>query len=90
MDYGAHRCKADKNQRSDVPAGERFRYEVRLVSGVQLVPKVFHVSFNGPRSDPELLRALLGRKAPCNALQHLAFSFREGDEIFLLPRNIHH
>lgn len=71
-------------------ARQRFGHEVWLVSGVQLVAKIFHVPFNGARSDSELLRTLLGGKATRNALKHFALSLRKGDEIFLLSRNIHH
>ena len=71
-------------------AGERLGNQVRLVLGVELVAEVLDVPFDRPRSDPELLRALLGREAAGDALQHLALPLRQRDEIFLLPRKIHH
>ena len=71
-------------------AGERLRDEVRLVLCVELVAEVFDVPLNGSRSDAQLLGALFRREGASNALQHLAFPFGQGDEIFLLPRKIHH
>jgi len=64
--------------------------KVRLVFGVQLVAQVFDVTFDRARGDAQLLRALLRREPTCNALQDFSLSLRQGDEIFLLPRKIHH
>ena len=69
-------------------ACERLGDEVRLVAGVELVAEVLDVSLDCARSDPELLRALLGREARGDALQHLALAVRQCDEVFLLPRII--
>ena len=73
-----------------VAAGERLGDQVRLVLGVELVAEVFDVPFDSARGDAQLLRALLGGQTPGDALQHLALTLRQGDEIFLLPRKIHH
>jgi hypothetical protein len=75
---------------SDVTAGKSFGDEMRLVARVELVAQILHVPFDGARGDSELLRALLGREAARDALKHFAFAFREGDEILLLSRKIHH
>jgi hypothetical protein len=75
---------------SDVAAGERLGHEVRLVARVQLIAKVLDVTLDRAWSNPELLRALLGRQPPGDAFQHLALPIREHYEIFLLPRNVHH
>jgi hypothetical protein len=39
-----------------VAGRQRFRDEVRLVSRVQLVAKIFDVALHGPWRDTELLR----------------------------------
>ena len=70
--------------------GERFCHEVRLVARMQFVAEIFDVALNGARRDTELLRALLGRQAERDALQDLALSLGQGDEIFLLTRDVHH
>lgn len=74
----------------EVAAGERLGDQVRLIARMQLVPKVFDVSLDRPWGDPELLRALLGRQALSDALQHFTFPLREGYEVVLLARNVHH
>jgi hypothetical protein len=74
----------------EVAAGERLGDEMRLVLGVQLVAEILDVPLNRPRSNPELLRALLRRQPAGDALQDLAFPLGQGNEIFLLPRKIHH
>ena len=71
-------------------AGQSLGDQMRLVLGVELVAEILDVALNGPRSDPESLGALLGRQTAGNALQHLALSLGQGDEIFLLPRKIHY
>src|SRR5436309_2960582 len=79
-----------KRRNLEVAARERLGDQVRFVLGVELVAEVFDVPFNGTRSDAQLLCALLGRQAAGDALQHLSLTLRQGDEIFLLPRKIHH
>ena len=64
--------------------------KVRLVAGVELVAEIFDVPLDGARRDAQLLRALLGGQPECDALQDLALTLGQGDEIFLLPRKIHH
>jgi hypothetical protein len=59
----------------DVPAGNRFRHEMRLVPGMQLVAEVFHVALDGAGRDAELLRALFRGQSPGNALQDLSLPF---------------
>jgi hypothetical protein len=76
--------------RLEVAAGERLGDEVRLVPRMQLVAKVFDVPLDRPRGDPKLLRALLGRQALSDALQHLTLPLGEGYEVVLLARNVHH
>ena len=71
-------------------AGERLGDEVRLVLGVELVAEILDVPFNGAWGDAQLLRTLFRRHPAGNALQDLAFALGQGDEIFLLPRKIHH
>jgi len=73
-----------------VAASQRLSDEMGLVLGVELVAKVLDVPLNRPGRYPQLLRALFRGQAASNALQHLAFTIRQGDEIFLLPRKIHH
>ena len=63
---------------------------MRLVAGIQLVAQILDVALYRPRSDAELLSALLRGQAKRNALQDLALSIGERHKIFLLPRNIHH
>src|SRR5438309_7497844 len=75
---------------SDVAAGHRFGDKVRLVAGIKLVAKVLDVPFDGARRDSQFLGALLRREAARDALKHLALALREGDEILLLSRKIHH
>ena len=70
-------------------AGERFGDQVRLVPGVQLVAQVLDVALDGARCDPELLRALFRGEAAGDALQNLALTVRQSDEIILLPGKIH-
>jgi hypothetical protein len=75
---------------SDMPAGERFCNEVRLIAGMQFVAQILDVALDRSWRDSELLRALFGRKSARDALQDLALTLRQTDEIFLLPRKIHH
>ena len=63
---------------------------MRLVARVELVAKVLDVTLDGTRSNAELLRALLRRESPCDALENLSFSLRQADEVVLLARKIHH
>lgn len=74
----------------EVAGRERLCDQVRLVTGVQLVAQIFDVTLDGPRRDAQLLRALLRREAAGDALQHLALTLGQGDEILLLLRQIHH
>ena len=69
---------------------ERLSDQVRLVARIKLVSEVLYMPFDGPRRDPQLQGALFGRESACNAIEHFALSFRQSDEIFLLPRKIHH
>jgi hypothetical protein len=71
-------------------AGQGLGDQVRLVFRVELVAEILDMALDGPRSDPELLGALLRRQTAGDALQHLALSLGQGDEVFLLPRKIHH
>lgn len=71
-------------------AGQRLRHQMRLVAGVELVAQIFDVPLDGSRSDSELQRALFRRKSARDALEHFALAVRQGDEIVLLPRKIHH
>jgi hypothetical protein len=73
-----------------VAAGERLGDEMRLVLGVELVAEILDVTFDRSRGDPQLQRALFGGQAAGDALEHLALPLRQRDEIFLLPRKIHH
>ena len=57
---------------------------------MQLVAEIFDVALDRAGSDAELLRALLRGKPAGDALQDLAFALGQSDEIFLLPRKIHH
>jgi len=74
----------------DVAARKCLGDQVRLVARVELVAKIFDVPLNRPWRDPQLQRALLGRVPAGNALKHLNLSFGQSDEVFLLPRKIHH
>src|SRR5690348_7211376 len=75
---------------SDVPAGKRLGDEVRLVARVKLVAQILDMSFDRAGSNAELLGALLGGEPACDALKHFTLALGQGDEIFLLPRKIHH
>jgi hypothetical protein len=59
---------------SDVAAGKRFRDQVRLVARVKFVAKIFDVPLDRPRSDSELLRALLRGEPAGDALKHLSLA----------------
>jgi hypothetical protein len=74
----------------NVAARKGLGDKVRLVARVELVAKIFDVALDGPGRDPELLRALLRGEAAGDALEHLALALGQGDEVFLLPRKIHH
>ena len=71
-------------------AGECLGDEVRLVLGVELVAKVLDVALDRAWSNAELLGTLFRRQATRDAFKHLALTLRQSDEIFLLPRKIHH
>jgi hypothetical protein len=73
-----------------VPAGKRLGDEVRLVARVELVAQILDMSFDRAGSNAELLGALLGGEPACDALKHFTLALGQGDEIFLLPRKIHH
>lgn len=77
-------------ERLEVAGAEGLRDQVRLVSRVELVAEVFDVALNRSRRDAELLRALLGRHALCDALKHLSLPLGERYEIVLLARHVHH
>jgi hypothetical protein len=64
--------------------------QVRLVPRMKLVAEIFDVALDRPWGDPELLGALLGGEPACDALKHFTLTLGQGDEIFLLPRKIHH
>lgn len=67
-----------------------FGDKVRLVARVELVAEIFDVPLDGARRYAQLLRALLGGQPECDALQDLALTLGQGDEIFLLTRDVHH
>ena len=64
--------------------------EVRLVLRVELVAEILDVTLDGPRCNAQLLRALFRREPGRDAPQHLELTLGQADEIFLLPRKIHH
>jgi hypothetical protein len=70
--------------------GQGLRDQVRLVPSIELVAKIFDVTLDGSRRDPELLSALLGREARGDAFQDFHLALGQSDEIFLLPLKIHH
>jgi hypothetical protein len=75
---------------SDVAARQGLGDQMRLIPSVQLVTKVLDVPLDRSRRNSKLLRALLRGKPACDALQDFTLAVRQGHEVFLLPRKIHH
>jgi hypothetical protein len=74
----------------DVAAGKSLGDQVRLVARMKFVAEIFDVPLDRSRRNAQLQGALLRGKPASDALKHLPLSFGQGDEIFLLPRKIHH
>src|SRR3954469_16826489 len=69
--------------------GKSLGDQMRLVPSVELVAQILDVTLHGSRRDAQLLRALLGRQALGDTLQHFALAVRQCEEIGCLTGCVH-